>query len=347
MSEANGEISRRTLLKGMLGVGALALVSDERQIRVEPRQPYPRNPEAPVIENRPVRIFVDPQEAALSGNTFVLSSSEIPAPSPVLTDSMRQRGFQSRLNPTQSLEEFMEVAHVPEHQQQPIQEAIAPLDELRAGQRPFEAVFFPLEGHRLEQGTTINGNPDTANNRVWMYLKPDAPVDIKQAQMVAFNERLHAINDSFTLSDPYKSAYDELVADAQKLETTYFQNLQKKGLSRQELERQSNEVNVHGNTPGLKALGPLANIVAESSYLPQAPATTGGPLISEQELWASTLTIARYCPNSLRATIDSLPDARDQELMRRVVRASIDQLRSYADTTQKADALFSPSVLTL
>jgi hypothetical protein len=342
------EVSRRVVLGGILGIGVHAALSGDRNPYrgLQQHHPYRQNPELLAVSDRPVQILVEPSERIFDPATTMLSSKDIPLPSPVLTPRMQQRGYQEFLQQGGSL--FYEAALVPDTLADPILEAVRPLDALQPSDTTRGIRFFPTKEAPNGEQLLVNGTPDETSNQIFLLLKPDTPVPTQVLKQTAFHEKVHLIENSVQISDAYFDQYTQLLADGKNLFDAYKLRLEQQGLSQSDISRELSRIGVSfDNLPPLKALGPLANVLTESSYAIGDSPNAGHPLGTVYELFASTITVAYYYPKSLAATIDALPRTEDQDLIRGVVRKSLAMVREYADDPEQANALFSSEIHTI
>lgn len=351
------EIPRREILGklGLVGAAVLAggsvdllLAGDEvAKPKLPPgvklHYPYPHNPETPILPGRPVAILVDSKELALSGKTFTLKSADAGDTSKTLTPQMREHGY--RLNGYFDDISYEEATHVSSEELRPLRDTIAPINALRADQPEVEIYFFPLDQKLIDVGLVTSGNPGREElpfTSVEIYLKPDAQIPIEHVEATAFHERLHIVRDNFEFPETYKKIWETLTDDASDIVNAYKQKMGRKLPSNSAKKLEDGDV--VNDIPEVKALGPLANVVTDSSYI-NGEDHSGHPLSDMDELWVSTLVTAHFYPRSLMATIERLDRSKDRELMKTLVRDSIQLLRGYADNPRKADQLFDPEII--
>lgn len=339
------EVSRRVFIAGMLGIGVdLALTGDNnREVGLQQRHPYRQNPEQLAISNRPIQIVVDPKEQVLHPETITLSSQDIPPPLPIRTQSMQERGYRELYVKGES--KFYEAAVVDEAVAAPLWEVVDPLKELRPEDATDKIRFFPVDP---QTNALFSGKPVPEQNMIIIQLTPDTPTPTQLLKTVAFHEEAHIIEDSIRLPDSYNELYQGFLDDAEVLYKAYKDKLEDKGTPQSEIQEEMTRIGVFfDNLASFKALGPLANALTESSYHPFDSPESGHPLTTIHELFASTLTVAKFYPNSLLATIDGLPDPKDQKHVRDVIRQSLDILRTFADDPEKVDGLFPKEITDL
>lgn len=339
------EISRRNLLAGgsLVLLGGLIGRDSPPFHGAQERKPYPSFPGFPDMEQvdgRPVRIFVDPKEVDDNLGSLVISKQNIPPQRKHITDQMRKRGYEQGFNEDSNSTFFREAAVIPPHVLNNLQQRIQPLDLLSPSGTQIE--FFPFRNNP-KSGSLIGGEPDDRTNSIKLKFHPDAPLSLKEITILAFHEKLHLVAPNvWGIPHPnLTSAYEEIIKDGKDVAERYKKQLTDNGKTETEIFNNIVERgNIFDEYPGFKALGPLANIVTESSYFGKV----GHPGTDIQELWVSTLNVLYHFPNSFMLSVSALKQ-KDQQIINPAAKDSINLLRNSHDNPDKINALFSPKLL--
>lgn len=291
----------------------------------------------PVPVTRTLVPSSEPQRIIVETPHFKLKSNNLPPPiREAGEDTLRERrdmGHRWSERGTDGKNYYPAAVELPEELQKRLFEAIEPLNSrLPQVEGPLAGVLqkvskieiYPEYPKLAELG--IRGVPDPLSQRIQIFMAPDIKIPVTEIEIVAFHEMAHIFLPTEVIF-------------RQGILSSEFEFLEKQAKEAWE-QRELPSLNKYKSEGWQEKVSSLFNLVDESSYI---GGITGHPYSFPSELFASTVTVFRFFPESFISLANNLTPE-DRRFMKSLGKHVIELIKAQSEDPN-ADQIFDPQLL--